>query len=137
MKLFLYGTLMHDADTAMSRWLQERVTHAQPASVPGVIYAVSSPQGWYPALLRGPGRVQGVLADCSLDRRDLVRLDRYEGHEYRRKAMRARTASGTEVAQAWIWRGPLPADAAAIASGDFLGWLSQSGSKILSTRNGT
>jgi len=127
---------MGEAETAMSRWLHERVSGARLASVPGVIYAVPSAKGWYPALLRGPGRVKGVIADCALERRDFVKLDRYEGLEYRRKAMRARTGEGTEVAQAWIWRGPLPKEAVAIPSGDFLAWLEQSGSPILISRNG-
>ncbi|AKM11867.1 hypothetical protein AB433_14165 [Croceicoccus naphthovorans] len=136
MQLFLYGTLMGEADTAKGRWLHERVSQVQPATVPGVIYAIPSTQGWYPALLRGPGRVRGVVAECALERRDVARLDRYEGHEYRRKAMRARTADGTTVAQAWIWRGPLPKGAVAIADGDFLGWLANSGNAILNGRNG-
>ena len=136
MKLFLYGTLMGAADTAMARWLNERVTASREASVPGVIYAVPSRDGWYPALLRGPGRVRGVIADCALERRELARLDQYEGREYRRKAMRARTGERTEVAQAWIWHGPLPGDAAAIPSGDFLGWLESVQAPILHTRRG-
>ncbi|WP_066555610.1 gamma-glutamylcyclotransferase family protein [Croceicoccus bisphenolivorans] len=133
MKLFLYGTLMGEADTAMSRFVRERTLSVETATVPGVIYAVPSPSGWYPALLRGPGRVRGVVADCTLERRDLMRLDRYEGTEYRRKAMRARTADATLVAQAWIWRGPLPAAAVAIPDGDFLRWLESGGHQILTS----
>lgn len=129
MRLFLYGTLQAASGTEMARWLHDRVSETTPASLPGTIHAVPSPQGWYPALLRGHGRVQGTLADCALARRDLIRLDRYEGHEYRRKAMRARGAGATVVAQAWIWRGPLPADAVAVAGGDFLSWLAQTGNR--------
>lgn len=125
MRLFLYGTLQAASDTEMARWLHERVGDSRPASVPGTIHAVPSPQGWYPALLRGHGRVSGTLVDCAIERRDLVRLDRYEGHEYRRKAMRARFGGETVVAQAWIWRGPLPAEAVAVTGGDFLAWLAQ------------
>lgn len=129
MRLFLYGTLQPAADTEMARWLRERATATMPATAPGTIHAVPSPQGWYPALLRGHGRVQGTLVDCALERRDLVRLDRYEGHEYRRKAMRARCGAETVVAQAWIWRGPLPDDAAPVGGGDFLAWLAQTGNR--------
>lgn len=129
MRLFLYGTLQAASDTEMARWLHERVSESASASVPGTIHAVPSPQGWYPALLRGHGRVNGTLVDCKLERRDLVRLDRYEGQEYRRKAMRARCGGETLVAQAWIWRGPLPDDAVPVAGGDFLGWLAQTGNR--------
>lgn len=133
MRLFLYGTLLDAADTAMGRWLRERVTATVPATVPGVIHAIPSPQGWYPALLHGHGRVAGVIAQCDLERRDLARLDRYEGHEYRRKALRARSSAGTEAVQAWIWRGPLPDTAVTIGDGDFLGWLATTGNTAFAT----
>jgi len=136
MRLFLYGTLMGQAETPMARWLAEHVTDTRPATIAGVIHAVPSASGWFPALLRGQGRVRGIVADCTLSRGEMARIDRYEGREYRRATLRAKSMAGAETAQGWIWRGPLPEDAVAVPGGDFLAWLAATGHTVLSSRNG-
>jgi len=136
MRLFLYGTLMGHADTPMARWLGQRVRTGVTAVAAGRMLAVPSPTGWFPAMVPGTGRVTGILADTDLGPGDLARLDRYEGREYRRMAIRVRAGREMATAQAWIWRAGLPKGARSVASGDFLDWLDESGSVILSSRNG-
>lgn len=123
MRLFLYGTLQPAADTAMARWLRPRIVAAEPATVPGRLFAIASAGGWYPALLPGSGDCRGTLVLADLGRADLARLDRYEGAEYRRMALRARAESGHATCSGYVWRLRLPAGAVPIADGDFLAWL--------------
>ncbi|MEW9854808.1 gamma-glutamylcyclotransferase [Novosphingobium rhizovicinum] len=69
----------------MSRWLERHLSSWQSASVPGRLFAVRAPQGWYPALLPDTGSApcKGVVCHAELGFGDLARLDRYEGAEYR------------------------------------------------------
>ncbi|MFT4057745.1 MAG: gamma-glutamylcyclotransferase family protein [Novosphingobium sp.] len=121
MKLFFYGTLRPDADTPMARWVAARLVRTEPGRVPGRLYAVRDPRGWYPALVPGSGRVGGVLCELQLRPGDLARLDAYEGREYRRLALPVRTSAGRVTAQAYIWRKGLP-DGRPIGA-DFVEWL--------------
>ncbi len=108
----------------MGDWLAARLLHAEPATMPGRLYAIGDPGGWFPALVPGRQVVHGTVCTLRLGRGDLALLDRYEGAEYRRRALPVRTASGRCVkAQAYLWRAPLPPVAPAIAGGDFLAWL--------------
>ncbi|MFC0203484.1 gamma-glutamylcyclotransferase family protein [Novosphingobium soli] len=123
MRLFLYGTLQPQADTAIAAWVRARVVDAQPASVPGRLHGIDGGRGWYPALVRGTGRVPGTLCALRLTRAELALLDRYEGCEYRRVTLPVRTASGQRVpAQAYLWRLAVPRGAPVIAGG-FAEWL--------------
>lgn len=130
-RLFLYGTLMGESGTPIGRWTGERIVSAVPATVPGRLFALADPDGWYPALVSGcGGRVHGVLAELRLAAGDLTRLDRYEGREYRRRTVPVCTQRGKyAAAQAWCWRLPLPSGARPIADGDFPGWLVRTGNR--------
>jgi gamma-glutamylcyclotransferase (GGCT)/AIG2-like uncharacterized protein YtfP len=123
LRLFLYGTLQPAADTAMARWLRPRIREAQPASVPGRLFAIPARQGWYPALLPGRERCRGALVCVDLTRGDLARVARYEGGEYRRLALRVRTSGGLMQCSGFVWRGAALRDAVPIPGGDFLLWL--------------
>lgn len=140
MRLFLYGTLMGDAATPMARWLADRVRTAIPAVAPGRMIAIPSSSGWFPAMLPGTGQISGISAEIDLAPGDLARLDRYEGREYRRVAIRVRRrcdhAPNTATAQAYLWRATVPDRARTVPGGDFLAWLDQVGAPILASRNG-
>lgn len=140
MRFFLYGTLMQGSDTAMARWLGDRLDACEPGSVPGRMIAVRSATGWFPAILPRSGaqggRVQGMVGEARLAPGELAVLDRYEGVEYRRAVMRVQTASGHCTAQAWIWRFAPPPGSMPVPSGDFRAWLAQNGEPILRSRNG-
>jgi len=124
---FFYGTLQPGCGTGMAEWLESRLGPCTKASAPGALHAVSERNGWYPALIRGRAgqRVAGTLCEVRLGIGDLARLDRYEGHEYRRTVLPVITEQGGQMrALAYCWVGPLPKASVPIASGDFLGWLS-------------
>ena len=140
LRLFAYGTLQPEASTRMGRWIERRLVSAEPACVPGRIFAVRGGDGWFPVLVaaRTPQRVRGLLCTVDLGAGECALLDRYEGGEYRRVALRALTDRGArQVAQIYRWRIPLPAAARAIPSGDFLAWLRDERlSAFSSLRNG-
>lgn len=126
LRLFLYGTLQPGAGTAMGRWIGRRLVSSEDAIAAGRIFAVGDADGWYPALVfAGPSsRVRGTLCELDLRPGELARLDRYEGAEYRRRAVPIRTERRCRVtAQVYFWRLALPRSARPIDSGDFLGWL--------------
>lgn len=133
-RLFVYGTLQPHAGTRMAEWIAARLVHGVPAVAPGVLHAIDSADGWYPALLpaKGSARVQGTFCEVRMAVGDLALLDRYEGAEYRRIAVPVRTASGRVLAQAYRWRVGMPDKAVRIAGGDFLDWLGANGGKAFS-----
>lgn len=137
--LFVYGTLQPKIDTRMSRWLARFATDSQPARVSGTLFAVAAGDYWYPALVPGVGRIEGTLLRLALSRSDLARLDRFEGHEYRRGAVRALCRDGSrKTAWGYVWRGAAPAGALAIRDGDFAAWLEATRTRpFASIRNGT
>lgn len=123
-RLFVYGTLIDASDTAAARWLRPRLHEVRRASVPGRLVAIPTPDGWYPALLPGGGaRVRGLCCTFDLARRDLARLDRYEGREYRRGGARALAGTRRLTVQLYRWRGTVPRGARPVPGGDFLNWL--------------
>jgi gamma-glutamylcyclotransferase (GGCT)/AIG2-like uncharacterized protein YtfP len=123
-RLFVYGTLMEASDTPAARWLGPRLHSAVRASVPGRLVAIPAEQGWFPALLpSSTGRVHGLCCTAELAPRDLARLDRYEGREYRRIAARALVDAGSVGVQLYRWSRAVPPGARAIPGGDFLNWL--------------
>ncbi|PNU03700.1 gamma-glutamylcyclotransferase family protein [Novosphingobium guangzhouense] len=132
MKFFFYGTLRPDAATAMAHWIAERVTRAERGSVPGRLYALPDRHGWYPALMRGAGRVWGTVCHLRLRHGDLARLDSYEGPEYRRVTLPVRTDGGARTpAQVYVWRGACRGGH--LIGADFLEWLRASRHKAYSS----
>ncbi|MFD1958554.1 gamma-glutamylcyclotransferase family protein [Novosphingobium panipatense] len=86
----------------------------------GRLHGIAHDGGWFPALVRGQGRVSGRLCDLALSAGDQARLDRYEGREYRRETVRVRTAAGRLVAaQAYLWRGAPPREPCVSHAGTF------------------
>ncbi len=104
-RLFVYGTLVPGASASavLDRWT---VGAARADTVPGVLYDTNR---GYPAAIFAPDAptvVHGVVVELDPGRADaaLAALDRYEGPEYARIAVR--TAAGDEV-QAYSWIAPL------------------------------
>lgn len=131
MRLFLYGTLQPLSATAMARWLAPRIATMQLATTHGRLAAIGGPSGWYPALV-APGTVaistgricHGTLVTLRLTRCERVRLDRYEGRDYRLRAIAVQVERARTVAAgAYLWSGALPRGALPIPGGDFLAWL--------------
>jgi gamma-glutamylcyclotransferase (GGCT)/AIG2-like uncharacterized protein YtfP len=135
MRFFFYGTLIDASNTPMARWLRPKIRSTRGGTVPGRLFAIPTAQGWYPALVPGTQgqRVRGVCCDAVLTRRDLARLDCYEGREYRRAAARVRTSEGLSAAQLYRWRGVLPPGATPVSSGGFLDWLARRGFEAYGT----
>lgn len=110
MRLFVYGTLApgHDAWPVLEPWV---VGESRADAVTGRLYDTGR---GYPAATfdpvpdsEGPGRlVHGtvVTLDPARATAALDALDRYEGHEYRRIAVR--TDAGLDVAT-YAWTAPL------------------------------
>lgn len=136
MRLFVYGTLIGATQTPAARWLNARVRSVQPASVPGRLIAIPTPDGWFPALLpQSRSRVRGTCCTVALSRRDLARLDRYEGREYRRVTARALSEGALVTVMLYRWRGRVPRGARAIPGGDFLDWLGGRGLRAYGPRS--
>lgn len=136
LRLFLYGTLQPQAGTRMAGWLLERLESAEAASVPGRLHAIRGTTGWFPALVpaKSTACVCGTLCELRLHPGERALLDRYEGREYRRVTVCARTASGRRAAaQVYLWRGGLPPATPAITGGDFLEWLREGRRNAYST----
>ncbi len=102
-----------------------------PATTHGALYAIPTPQGWYPALIPTQMRygtiVHGTIHDASAV--DMAAVDAFEGEDYLRQAIPVDGWSGygdTE-AQAYIWQGDLPDGAEPIPQGDFVEWLEVTG----------
>ncbi len=146
MRFFFYGTLLDGGYNSVAAWLHRRMELIGSASVAGVLEAVPDPEGWYPALLDGEGRVHGRLYETAADfgAEDLARLDAYEDYDplhsasslYLRQTLTVTLKSaGTGTgpgdsacqAQAYRFNRPLPAGARAIPHGDFVRWLAEEG----------
>ena len=136
LRLFVYGTLQGEALTGMARWLDNRVIARARARVCGRLVVLANRHGWYPALLSDNGRVCGEVCTLRLSRGELALLDAYEGREYRRAVVRARTANDVVTAQAYLWRMPVRRGMQIVPGGDFLAWAAASRRPILSSRNG-
>lgn len=134
MKLFFYGVLMDHVAGGPVRDLLSGIGPGVPAWTCGTLYAVPDPQGWYPALLPGAGRVRGMLHDAGAV--DLAALDRFEGvdpvhpsaGDYHRAEIAVETAAG-EPAQAfaYLWNHRPAAGLIHLPDGDFSCWLKQMG----------
>ena len=106
--------------------------------MPGALWAIPDPAGWYPALETGRGEVHGVLYTATFEfgAADLAGLDDWEDYcadqaarsLYVREEMVVTDANGTSVAaQGYRFNQPLPDGAVAIPEGDFPAWLNAHG----------
>lgn len=100
-RLFCYGTLQLPDIVAAATGREPPGT---PAALPG--YACYAVRGAvYPAAVPERGaRIEGTLYE-GLSPRELARLDRYEGPEYRRRRVRVDIPGG-DPREAWVylWR---------------------------------
>ncbi|MCJ1961275.1 gamma-glutamylcyclotransferase family protein [Novosphingobium mangrovi (ex Hu et al. 2023)] len=137
-RFFFYGTLLAGMETALTRRIHAHLRALGPAQVRGRLVAIPDPDGWYPALLPGPGWVAGMLyaARPSFTRATLGELDAYEGccprahgaGEYRRAAIGARLDDGRcRDAQGYLYARPLPRGSLELPGGDFARWLEETG----------
>ncbi|WP_343613657.1 gamma-glutamylcyclotransferase family protein [Novosphingobium sp.] len=126
---FFYGTLMAGIDHPLARVWHTALAEGEKGWAQGRLWAVPDPEGWYPALLPGEGRVTGMLHRplAIFDVAMLAAMDRYEGEAYRRLPITVTLASGAVRAQAYVWQGALPAGAVALEDGDFAAFLARSG----------
>lgn len=79
LRFFFYGTLIGGGPLLIRRALG-KLNDLGPRHVPGVLYAIPDPDGWYPALLTGEGTVMGRLYQAGADfgAAELAVLDAYE-----------------------------------------------------------
>lgn len=129
-RFFFYGTLMAGSGHPVARALHARLLPLGGATVPGALFAIPDPLGWYPALLPGDGLVHGMLHASGPDfaAEDLAAIDAFEdfdpadpsGSLYCRVALPVRPAQGqSATAQVYRYNRPLPAGALPIPGGDF------------------
>lgn len=127
--LFLYGVLRADIAGEKVEPLLTGLGPGWSATVPGELWAIPDPQGWYPALLPGDGAdvgtVQGMLHEAGDV--DLAALDAFEGPDYQRTAVTVTSASGELPAMAWRYTAELPDGAEPVPDGDFAAWLAETG----------
>lgn len=119
--LFLYGVL-RAADAGP---LLAGLGPGWSATVPGELWALPDPRGWYPALLPGEGTVQGMLHEAGDV--DLAALDAAKAPEYRRRDVTVTSGSGELPAMAWLYTADLPDGAEPVPDGDFTAWLADTG----------
>lgn len=141
LRFFFYGTLMAGSGNAVARTLHDRLEPLGRAHVRGMLHAVPDPQGWYPALLPGDGRVAGWLhaAGGRFTAADLSALDAYEDIDpalpeaslyLRRNTWVACTDGSMVEAQAYWFNQPLPEGAMPIPSGDFAAFVRAWGMRV-------
>jgi gamma-glutamylcyclotransferase (GGCT)/AIG2-like uncharacterized protein YtfP len=100
-RLFCYGTLRF---SPIIRAVIGRIPGHRPATAPGyACYAVKGRP--YPALVPEAGAAAAGVLYEGLTREEIVRLDDYEGPEYRRRLIGIEEAGG-QRATAWgyIWK---------------------------------
>lgn len=133
MLFFFYGTLLDGSDNPVARDVHALLEPLGPASVRGSLMAIADPDGWYPALLPGNGRVQGKLyrSRAGFGAAELARLDAYEDYWpdrpaeslYLRRTVLADSDGREAEAEAYLFnREPLPGSEP-IVHGDFRLWL--------------
>lgn len=134
MHFFFYGTLTHHHANALTRDMMPCLGAGRSASVRAALYAVGTPDGYYPALVAGEGRVHGWLYSTApgFDAAMLARLDAYENYlprrprssEYLRRRLPVRlSGGGTLLAHAYCWNRSVDAAMIPLPDGDFGGWL--------------
>ncbi len=138
---FFYGTLTHDHDNAVTRAIMPLLAGGQRGSVRGQLRTVRTPQGCYPVLCTGQGRVLGRVyrARRGFGSKQLRLLDAYEGcaprrpsrSEYRREAVRVRLAGGGAIkAQAYRYNRPVHPGLRVIPCGDFTAYAVRARLKV-------
>lgn len=128
-RLFFYGTLMAGLGHPLARGWHGALSAGEAGWVRGRLWAIPDPEGWYPALLPGQGRVRGMVHRplAGFDAGMQAAMDRYEGEAYRRLPLPVMLAEGEVSAQAYVWQGALPEGAVALEDGDCAAFLTQSG----------
>ena len=132
--LFFYGVLRPDLASGRMAELVALLGPGVPASVAGNLFAVADEGGHYPVMVAGPGRVHGTLMAPGprFGPAELAELDRFEGSDYARVPILARTGDGSEhPADAYLWTGALAPGLVPIAHGDFARYLAESGAAPL------
>ena len=123
--LFLYGVVRAEVAGSMAEPLLNGLGPGWSATVPGELWALPDPRGWYPALLPGEGAVQGMLHEAGDV--DLAAVDAAKAAEYRRAPVTVTSDSGEAPATAWFYTADLPAGAELVPDGDFNVWLAETG----------
>lgn len=137
-RFFFYGTLLHALGNPLARRIHAHLRLVGEAHARGALFAIPDPQGCYPALVAGEGKVVGALyrALPGFGVAQLAELDRYEGvnagvsmrGEYRRVVLAVHGRNGSAVlAQAYRYQHRLPRAAVRIEDGDFSRWLGRTG----------
>lgn len=122
MHLFLYGVLREEVGS----WpFLAGIGPGRAATTGGTLFAITDPQGWYPALLPGAAIIVGKVHDAGAV--DLAAVDAFEGPDYMRRAIPVNVAGQTVSAEAYLWTAPLPDGAPHIVHGDFVRWLAETG----------
>ena len=132
MRFFFYGTLIAGSGNDVARRAHGRLSPGVAARARGALYGIPDAEGWYPALVSGEGVVRGYIYEAlaGFGAGDLAAMDAWEGVEYRRREIGVRLEDGRALgAQAYLWTGPLPHDAEAIAGGDVAAFLRERGLK--------
>lgn len=144
-RFFFYGTLMAGSGHPVASALHARLHPLGPATVPGALFAIPDPLGWYPALLPGEGAVHGTIhaAGPDFSAQDLAAIDAFEdfdpadpsGSLYCRLVLPVRPDGGQEVeAQAYRYNRPLPEGALPIRGGDFAAFVRERGLPVFEVR---
>jgi gamma-glutamylcyclotransferase (GGCT)/AIG2-like uncharacterized protein YtfP len=139
MRFFFYGTLMAGSGNLVSESVHTRLRALGPATAQGHLFAIPTPEGWYPAFLAEPGggAVHGAayaaLPEWTAE--DLAFLDSYEAYhpdrpeasEYVRQPVEILCDGGSGPADAYVYCLPMPADAVPLPHGDFRKFLAETG----------
>lgn len=125
MRFFFYGTLRGESAHPVARAVHRLLEPLGAARVPGRLFAIADPLGWYPAMVSGEGPVCGALyaAGPGFGPEDLARIDAYEGADYAREERHV----GGMTAQVYVWRVALPPGAIPLPHGDFARFLREGG----------
>ena len=132
--LFFYGVLRPDLASGRMAQLVALLAPGAPASVAGNLYAVPDPNGHFPVMVAGAGRVHGTLLPrgSRFGPAELAELDRFEGPDYARRRVSVRTADRRRhPADAYVWARPLARGFIAIPHGDFARYLAETGAPPL------
>lgn len=132
--LFFYGVLRPDLASGRMAELVALLGPGASASVAGSLYAVADLAGHYPVMVAGRDRVHGTLLPLgpAFSTAELAELDRFEGADYQRRPLLARTADSIEhPAEAYVWDHPITPALVAILHGDFARYLVETGAPPL------
>ena len=101
--LFFYGVLRE----GLGDWpFLDGIGPGRPAKAHGRLFAIGTPQGWYPALLPGEGIVHGACH--SAGGADLAAMDAFEGADYERRPIAVDVGGLAHRADAYLWTSELP-----------------------------